>query len=68
MVLEVAGQDGTEGFEDVGHSQDARTMLAEYQIGELPEEEKEAVCSFSFTFKCFFVCRNSSRQIVYNGV
>ena len=41
-MLEVAGQDGTDGFEDVGHSEDARNMLTEYKIGELPEAEKEA--------------------------
>jgi len=27
-------------FEDVGHSEDARDMLKEYLIGELPAEEK----------------------------
>ena len=42
VVLEVAGTDGTDGFEDVGHSEDARSMLAEYKIGELPAAEKEA--------------------------
>ena len=40
VIMEVAGQDGSEGFEDVGHSEDAREMLAEYKIGELPAEEK----------------------------
>lgn len=30
------------GFEDVGHSSDARDMLAKYKIGELSEEEKAA--------------------------
>lgn len=41
VVLETAGSDATEGFEDVGHSQDAREMLKEHLIGELPPEEKE---------------------------
>lgn len=40
VIMEVAGQDGSEGFEDVGHSEDARDMLKEYLIGELPAEEK----------------------------
>eukprot|EP00040_Diaphanoeca_grandis_P021434 m.114181 g.114181 ORF g.114181 m.114181 type:complete len:120 (-) comp28338_c1_seq1:1435-1794(-) len=40
VVLETAGGDATEGFEDVGHSQDAREMLKEYLIGQLPEDEK----------------------------
>lgn len=43
VILETAGGDATEGFEDVGHSQDAIKMLDEYEIGELPEDEKKAV-------------------------
>ncbi|XP_013162143.1 PREDICTED: cytochrome b5-like isoform X2 [Papilio xuthus] len=35
-LLEFAGKDGTKGFEDVGHSQDAREMLVKYKIGTLP--------------------------------
>ncbi|XP_045536871.1 cytochrome b5-like [Papilio machaon] len=35
-LLEFAGKDGTTGFEDVGHSQDAREMLVKYKIGTLP--------------------------------
>lgn len=31
------GQDATSGFEDVGHSADAREQLAPLLIGELPE-------------------------------
>ncbi|XP_013136158.1 PREDICTED: cytochrome b5-like isoform X1 [Papilio polytes] len=34
-LLEFAGKDGTKGFEDVGHSQDAREMLVKYKIGSL---------------------------------
>ena len=36
-MIENAGLDSTEAFEDVGHSTDAREMLAEYLIGELQE-------------------------------
>ena len=36
-MVELAGKDATEGFVDVGHSQDARTMLKKYLIGEVPE-------------------------------
>ncbi|CAH0726767.1 unnamed protein product, partial [Brenthis ino] len=39
-LLDVAGQDGTQGFEDVGHSEDARELLKKYKIGTLPPEEK----------------------------
>ena len=36
-MIENAGIDSTEAFEDVGHSSDAREMLKEYLIGELQE-------------------------------
>ncbi|XP_034644149.1 cytochrome b5 [Trachemys scripta elegans] len=35
VLLEQAGRDATESFEDVGHSTDAREMLKEYLIGEV---------------------------------
>ena len=35
VLLEQAGTDATESFEDVGHSTDAREMLEQYFIGEL---------------------------------
>ena len=37
MLLEQAGRDGTEAFEDVGHSTDAREMMTKYKVGELVE-------------------------------
>ncbi|CAK1542913.1 unnamed protein product [Leptosia nina] len=39
-LLEVAGKDGTQGFEDVGHSDDARELLKKYKIGSLPPQQK----------------------------
>ena len=36
-MIENAGIDSTEAFEDVGHSSDAREMLKDYLIGELNE-------------------------------
>ena len=33
ILIENAGVDSTENFEDVGHSSDAREMLQEYYIG-----------------------------------
>jgi len=41
ILLEHAGQDSTEAFEDVGHSTDAREMLKEYLIGDLIEEDRK---------------------------
>jgi hypothetical protein len=32
-----SGKDGTQGFEDVGHSEDARKMLEDLQVGVLAE-------------------------------
>lgn len=40
VLLDHAGKDATEAFEDVGHSEDARNMLAKYLVGDLPAEEK----------------------------
>jgi cytochrome b involved in lipid metabolism len=36
-LIENAGDDSTEAFEDVGHSSDAREMMKDYLIGELAE-------------------------------
>ncbi|KAJ8343833.1 hypothetical protein SKAU_G00311620 [Synaphobranchus kaupii] len=35
VLLDQAGADATENFEDVGHSSDARELLRQYFIGEL---------------------------------
>jgi len=43
VILDVGGRFGTEPFEDVGHSEDARELLDQYLIGKLPEEEHEVV-------------------------
>jgi len=40
VLLEQAGQDSSESFEDVGHSSDARDMLNDYYIGDLHPEDK----------------------------
>jgi len=40
VLLEQAGKDATENFEDVGHSTDARTLMKQYQIGELVDADK----------------------------
>lgn len=37
ILVEHAGKDSTDEFEDVGHSTDARDMMKEYLIGELRE-------------------------------
>ena len=43
VMLDVAGKDADEFFEDIGHSNDAREELAKHVIGvlKLTEEEKQ---------------------------
>uniref|UniRef100_H3CJU0 Cytochrome b5 n=1 Tax=Tetraodon nigroviridis TaxID=99883 RepID=H3CJU0_TETNG len=43
VLREQAGGDGTESFEDVGHSTDAREMAAEMMIGELHPEDRHKI-------------------------
>ena len=38
--MDLAGKDGTEEFEDVGHSNEARNALLAFEIGELPPAER----------------------------
>nr|XP_013810328.1 PREDICTED: cytochrome b5 type B-like [Apteryx mantelli mantelli] len=41
VLLEQAGRDATESFEDVGHSTDAREMLKQYYIGEVHPHDRK---------------------------
>ena len=50
IMLESAGADSTEGFEDVGHSSDARILLADYLIGELREEDQAPEFKSQFVY------------------
>lgn len=50
-MLDVAGQDATEAFEDVGHSDEARESLATLLVGDL----KRQVCAPS-TLVCDTLC------------
>ncbi|CAH1373585.1 hypothetical protein MTP99_014965 [Tenebrio molitor] len=43
VLLEQAGKDGSEAFEDVGHSSDARELMKKYKIGEITEAERKPV-------------------------
>ena len=40
VLIEAGGSDGTESFEDVGHSQDAREMMKDYKIGTVCDEDR----------------------------
>ncbi|NWR86483.1 CYB5B protein, partial [Furnarius figulus] len=53
VLLEQAGRDATESFEDVGHSTDAREMLKQYYIGEVHPVRPSCFC-FSFSPPSFW--------------
>jgi cytochrome b involved in lipid metabolism len=38
IIMDMAGQDATEEFEDIGHSNDARKLLSKFLVGKLKEE------------------------------
>ncbi|CAL7952123.1 unnamed protein product [Xylocopa violacea] len=40
LLEEYAGQDATRGFEETGHSSDAKRILKSFIVGELVEEDK----------------------------
>lgn len=41
-MLEQAGKDATEAFEDVGHSTDARELMNKFKVGELIDSERRS--------------------------
>jgi len=41
VLLEQAGRNATEHFEDVGHSSDARELMKQYYIGDIVEAERK---------------------------
>ena len=43
VLLEQAGKEASEAFEDVGHSTDARELMNKYNIGELVKSEWKEV-------------------------
>ncbi|XP_029037049.1 cytochrome b5-like isoform X1 [Osmia bicornis bicornis] len=40
VILDQGGKDGTEVFEDIGHSSDARKIMESYKIGEIVESQR----------------------------
>lgn len=41
-MIEYAGKEATEAFEDVGHSLDAKDILKTYHVGTIVEAERAA--------------------------
>lgn len=52
VLLEQAGKDATEEFEDVGHSSDAREVMKKYKIGELIEVSLFCHQNLASGFQC----------------
>ncbi|KAI8614059.1 cytochrome b5-like heme/steroid binding domain-containing protein [Chytriomyces sp. MP71] len=54
ILVELAGQDGTEAFDDIGHSSDAKKMLLEYLVGNLvgAPQKQETVTKAESTGGC----------------
>ncbi|KAJ6643221.1 Cytochrome b5 [Pseudolycoriella hygida] len=42
LITEFAGRDATKGFEDFGHSGDAKKLLKQLKIGEIVEEDRKS--------------------------
>lgn len=42
VLIEYAGKEATEAFDDVGHSQDAKDILKNYHVGTIVEAERMA--------------------------
>lgn len=42
LLEEYAGEDATRGFEEFGHSSDAKRVLKTFLVGELVEEDKKS--------------------------
>jgi len=47
ILVENAGLDSSEGFDDTGHSNDAKEMLKQYEIGIVEEDETSTPASSS---------------------
>ncbi|KAI9310130.1 cytochrome b5 [Dichotomocladium elegans] len=47
VLLDEAGKDATESFEDIGHSDEAREILEKYLIGELDEASRKTDHKYS---------------------
>ena len=52
--MDVAGTDATEAFEDVGHSDEARAILAGLQVGKL---KRQVRCSLPFVYPSCSICQ-----------
>lgn len=42
ILIEYAGKETTEAFNDIGHSQDAKDLMKKYVVGTIVEAERQA--------------------------
>ncbi|KAF0884201.1 CYB5B protein, partial [Crocuta crocuta] len=56
VLMEQAGADASESFEDVGHSSDAREMLKQYYIGDVHPQIFGIRCSWRHCFPLTSSC------------
>lgn len=67
LIEEYAGKDATSGFDDFGHSSDAKKMLKDYLIGELKDVSvcKINVCNIYVYHICAHRRVTTSDHIIY---
>ncbi|KAK1330549.1 hypothetical protein QTO34_010739 [Cnephaeus nilssonii] len=59
VLLEQAGADASESFEDVGHSSDAREMLKQYYIGDVHPNDLKPESGSKVRSPLFLLCISS---------
>jgi cytochrome b involved in lipid metabolism len=42
ILIEYAGKESTEAFDDIGHSQDAKDIMKKYLVGAIVEAERRS--------------------------
>lgn len=43
ILIEYAGKEATETFDDIGHSQDAKDLMKKFHVGSIVEAERKPV-------------------------
>lgn len=51
VLLQAAGRDSSEDFDDVGHSLDAKELMKKFLVGELVDEDKAELKKKSFAWE-----------------
>lgn len=64
VLLDVAGQDATEAFEDVGHSDEARETLEELKVGTLKRQvRRNPLHAFTASCRLLSICISMARPL-----